>query len=203
MNEPERERFAEAYQGNPPWDYPRPQPPYVDHADRIIGSVIDIGCGTGANSLFFAERGQEVLGIDFVEKPLEIARQRARERGLGVEFRQMDATQLQTLKRRFDSVIDCGLFHVLSDRDRKLYTEGLAHITQTGSRIFLMCFSNEQPGEAGPRRISRTEIREAFAQGWDVESIVATRFRVNPEADTDRFGPEGPKAWLAVIRRRE
>ena len=113
----------------------------------------------------------------------------------------MDVLKLTSLDRTFDSIIDCGLFHVLSDEDRTSYVAGLVHVTRPGSRLFLMCFSNEQPGDEGPRRISQAEIRQAFADGWIVESLSPTRFEANPETDQRLFSDGGPRAWLAVIRR--
>jgi len=80
--DPKRQRFEQAYEGKPPWDLGRPQQPFVDHADRITGSVLDVGCGTGENALFFADRGQTVLGIDFVAAPVETARHKAAQRGV-------------------------------------------------------------------------------------------------------------------------
>jgi hypothetical protein len=134
-----------------------------------------------------------VLGIDFVEKPLEEARRKAEERGVQVEFLQMDALILKELDWTFNSVIDCGLFHVLSDEDRRLYVEGLAHVTEDGGRVFLMCFSDEEPGDTGPRRIAQGDLREAFAVGWTIESITATHFETNPDAAERHFGDDGPR----------
>ena len=51
-------------------------------ADRITGSVLDAGCGTGENALFFAGRGHTVTGIDFLDEPIPGARRKATERGL-------------------------------------------------------------------------------------------------------------------------
>ncbi len=197
-----RQQFESAYAGSPPWDLGRPQKPFVESADQITGSVLDCGCGTGDNAIFFAQRGRNVLGIDFAEKPLVVARRKAEERGVQVEFLQFDALQLASLDRTFDSVIDCGLFHVLSDEDRRLYVASLAAVTKPGGKIFLMCFSDQQPGEAGPRRISQSELRQAFSQGWTMESITATRFEASPNAEQRHFGDGGPKAWLAIIRRQ-
>ena len=115
----------------------------------------------------------------------------------------MDALKLKDLDRTFDTVIDCGLFHVLSDEDRNLYVDGLAQVVKHGGRVFLMCFSDEQPGDTGPRRISQNELREAFSDGWTIESITPTRFEPNPDADERHFGDDGPKAWFAIIRREE
>jgi cyclopropane fatty-acyl-phospholipid synthase-like methyltransferase len=198
-----RQRFQSAYEGKAPWDLGRPQKPFVDHADQIAGSVLDTGCGTGDNALFFAERGQAVLGIDFVDTPITTARHNAEQRNVHAEFLQMDAMQLKDFGRTFDSVLDCGLFHVLSDEDRLLYIEGLANVTNPSGRVFLMCFSNEEPGNTGPRRISQSELREAFADGWAIESITATQFEPNPETKERDFSAGGPKAWFAVIRREE
>ena len=198
---PKRERFQSAYERKPPWDLGRPQKPFIEMADQIAGSILDAGCGTGDNALFFAERGHPVTGIDFIDAPIDQAKLKAEERGIRAEFLRMDALKLTDWSRAFDSVIDCGLFHVLSDDDRLSYVAGLVHVTNLGGRVFLMCFSDKEPGNVGPRRISEAEIREAFADGWAIESIVATQFEPNSEAAKDDFSEGGPKAWFAVIRR--
>lgn len=197
---PTCERFQSAYAGQPAWDLGRPQAPFISAADQIRGSVLDAGCGTGDNALFFARRGQPVLGIDFVEFAITAARRKAAERGLNAEFIQLDALQLPSLERQFDSVIDCGLFHVLSDADRQVYVAGLAQVTKLGGKLFLMCFSDLEPPGPGPRRIRQDEIRSAFADGWTVESITPAHFEPNPDSP-EPFVDGGPRAWFAVIRR--
>jgi len=197
---PDRERFQAAYQGTPPWDIGRPQKALVEVADRITGSVLDAGCGTGDNALFFAQRGQPVVGIDFVEFPIREAQRKAAQRGIRAEFLQMDALKLTGLDRQFDSVIDCGLFHVLSDEDRGGYVAGLARVTKPGGKVFLLCFSDQEPYERGPRRIRQGEIREAFGDGWIIESITASHFEPSTESK-GKFAEAGPKAWFAIIER--
>ena len=143
-----------------------------------------------------------MLGIDFLEGPIQEARRKAEARGLNAEFARMDALSLEGLDRRFDSVIDSGLFHVFSDEDRVRYVAGLAHVTRPGGRIFLLSFSDEEPGARGPRRVSRRELRESFADGWAVEEIRAARFEVVPDPKDVSFSEGGPKAWFSVIRRQ-
>jgi cyclopropane fatty-acyl-phospholipid synthase-like methyltransferase len=198
---PTRETFESMYSGKPPWDIGRPQKAFVEAADRVTGSVLDAGCGTGENALFFAGRGHDVLGIDFLQGPLVEARRKARERGLNAEFVHSDALTLPSLGRRFESVIDCGLFHVFSDEDRARYVAGLAQVVNPGGRVFLMCFSDEEPGTQGPRRVSEKEIREAFSNGWDVEEVRPASFEVRPDLEGFSFSEGGPRAWFAVIRR--
>jgi cyclopropane fatty-acyl-phospholipid synthase-like methyltransferase len=121
----------------------------------VTGAILDAGCGTGENALFFAGRGHPVLGIDFLEGPIREARRKAEARGLDAEFVRMDALTLAGLDRQFDTVIDSGLFHVFSDEDRARYVAGLAQVTRPGGRLFLLCFSDEEPGTQGPRRVSQ------------------------------------------------
>jgi hypothetical protein len=64
-----------------------------------------------------------------------------------------------------------------------------------------MCFSDEEPGTDGPRRVSRQELADAFADGWVVESIRPVRFETNPEFTGFQFSEGGPKAWFAVVCR--
>jgi SAM-dependent methyltransferase len=198
---PDKSTFVSLYSGQAPWDIGKPQQAFIDVADRITGSVLDAGCGTGDNALFFASRGHEVMGIDFLAEPINRAKQKAAERGLKATFLVMDALALKDLTERFDTVIDSGLFHVFSDDDRRRYVDGLASVVKPGGRLFLLCFSDDEPGTQGPRRVSAKEIRDAFAQGWKVESIQPTQFNVRPDLKGFTFSDGGPKAWFAAVTR--
>lgn len=199
-NIPDKSHFENAYKEKAPWDIPGPQPAFVEAADKIKGTILDAGCGTGENSLFFAQRGNSVTGIDYLEEPIERARHKAADRGLSVNFLVMDALALTEIPQVFDNVIDSGLFHVFRDGDRKKYVEGLATVLKSGGRLFLMCFSDIEPGTTGPRRVSQPELQAAFADGWTIESITPTRFEVVPEFK-EMCSEGGPKAWFVVVKR--
>ena len=64
-------------------------------------------------------------------------------------------------------MIDSGLFHVFSDEDRQRYVEGLATVLKPGGRLFLMCFSDEEPGTQGPRRVSKKELQDCLRRGLE------------------------------------
>src|SRR4029077_4200712 len=98
--------------------------------------------------------------------PINRARQRATARGLMPTFLVVDALALKGQAAVLDSTIDSGLFHVFTDEDRRRYVEGLASVLKPGGRLFLLCFSDDEPGEQGPERISREQLAESFANGW-------------------------------------
>ena len=141
MSLPEHARFESAYAGIAPWDIDGPQKAFVDVAEKITGSILDSGCGTGENALYFASRGHKVTGIDFLAEPIDRAKRKAAERNLPVSFFVMDALALKQLPEVFDNVIDSSLFHVFNDEDRRRYVEGLASVLKPGGKLFLICFS--------------------------------------------------------------
>jgi len=198
---PDRTTFEAMYAGQAPWDIGKPQKPFLDVADRITGSLLDAGCGTGDTALYFAGRGCQVTGIDFIEEAIKRARRKSTDQGVPATFLVKDALTLKDWSERFDNVIDSGLFHVFSDEDRPRYVEGLAMVLKPGGRLFLMCFSNEEPGTQGPRRVSKPELHDAFAQGWLIESIEPTRAEVRPDLKDLTFSEGGPMAWFVVARK--
>jgi cyclopropane fatty-acyl-phospholipid synthase-like methyltransferase len=198
----DRTTFENLYAGPAPWDIGRPRGLFIAIADQVTSPVLDAGCGTGEHSLFFAARGLRVTGIDFVPQAIRRARRKAAERGLAVEFLVKDALTLGDWGERFATVIDSGLFHVFSDDDRRRYVQGLARVVDPGGRLFLMCFSDAEPGAEGPRRVSRQELYEAFADGWEVESVQPARAELNPAFTAVKFSEGGAKVWFAVIRRK-
>jgi SAM-dependent methyltransferase len=190
------EDFDAVYAGTPPWDIGRPQPAFLalTEAGAIRGRVLDVGCGTGEHALMAASIGLEATGIDSAPAAIALAEAKARDRGLTAHFLVHDALQLASLGQQFDTVLDCGLFHVLDDADRRSFVENLRAVIPPGGRYFMLCFSDRQPGDFGPRRISRDEIRASFEKGWQVDSIEPAKL------DT-RMVPDGILAWLARITR--
>jgi ubiquinone/menaquinone biosynthesis C-methylase UbiE len=183
--------------GVAPWDTGHPQPVVVRLASegRFAGPVLDAGCGTGENALHVASLGLAVLGIDVAETALAIARKKAFDRGLSVEFAVADALQLHRLGRTFKTVLDCGLFHSLDAEERSAYAASGASVTERDGTLYVLCFSDEGHNR-GPHPISQQDLRAAFYRdtGWEVAAIEAERVQT-------RFHENGAPAWLATIKR--
>jgi SAM-dependent methyltransferase len=187
-----------SYLGGPaPWDIGRPQPAIVRLAGEgaFAGAVLDAGCGTGENALHLASLGLRVLGVDVAQTAVSIAQRKAAGRGVDADFVVADALHLDRLDRRFETVLDCGLFHTFDDDERRDYVASLASVTGRGGHLYVLCFSDVGPG-TGPHPVSQQELRAAFTRrsGWSVASI-------SPDRCQTRFDAQGAPAWLAKIER--
>jgi SAM-dependent methyltransferase len=192
----------------PPWDVGRPQPAFVRLAEQgmLSGQVLDAGCGTGEQTLLAASSGADALGVDVSPLAVERARGKAAARGIPAaaggqmgtaRFEVHDALSLGNLGLDFDTIIDSGLFHVFDDESRGRYVSSLASVLRPGGRLYLMCFSERQPGTLGPRRVSQDDLRTAFGDGWTILAIQADAFEINPGT----FGTTTAQAWLATVSR--
>jgi len=188
--------FNSAYEGTPPWDIGRPQKEFIQLATdgEISGRVLDAGCGTGENALYLASQGFEVWGIDAAQSAIKKAKEKTKERGIAVDFLVSDALKLQLLHTKFDTIIDCGLFHVFPDEERPIFAASLSSALHPGGKYFMLCFSEHEPGTYGPRRVTQAEIRAAFSKGWKINYIREAVLETT-------YGSEDVKAWLSSISR--
>ncbi len=188
--------FDAAYEGSPPWDIGHPQPAFFELASSgsVTGQILDVGCGTGEHALLAAEIGLDATGIDLSPRAIRLAEWKASQRNLAARFFVANALQMETTGAQYGTVLDCGLFHVFEDQDRACLVRNLHAVIVPGGRYFMLCFSDLQPGDWGPRRVSRGEIESSFADGWSIDLIEASKIEIT-------IDPEGAHAWLVAATR--
>ncbi len=200
-SDPTAHAWDDAYAGDrPPWDIGRPQRAFLRLADAgaFTGSLIDVGCGTGEHAILAAQRGTRALGVDLSERAVTSARAKAAARAVDARFRVLDALDLESLGETYDTVLDSGLFHVFDDHTRPRYVAALRAVLREGGHLYLMGFSDEEPGDWGPRRISEAELRAAFTTGWRVLSLERDHFEINP---SPAASAAAAAAWVVDVVR--
>ena len=191
--------FAGMYaEGIPPWQIDRPQPEVIRLIEqgKFASPVLDLGCGTGDNTIELARHGLVVKGLDAVPEALERARKKTEQAGLkqSPEFVLGDALRLAESGLKARTVLDCALFHTFSDEERNEYIRGLEAVLSSGGRLHILSFSELETRQPGPRRLSLSEITESFGTGWRVADSVRCRY-------WDRVRPDGAHAWRVSFVR--
>ena len=159
--------------------------------------AIDLGCGTGANAIYLAQRGFQVTGVDYAAAAIEKARARAAEAGVQVDFVQDDLTDLRQVRGRFDFLLDYGVLDDMRAPRREPYLQSVLALAAPGSQYLLWGFEYplrwwerflpfyDIPFEAG-------EIDRRFGPYFEVEQVAG-------ELDWSRF-PPGYAAYLMTRR---
>ena len=172
--------YDAAYTGVPNWDIGRPQRPFVGlvEAGLVRSPVLDVGCGTGELAIYLARRGTDVLGIDLSARAIRQAREKARRRGVDTRFAVWDALRLDELAQRglsFRTVLDSAMFHVLSDRERDIFVDGLATVLRSGGLYCVLGDARRDPRSG--YGLTPAELERRFAgDDWEVVFAVETRF---------------------------
>jgi ubiquinone/menaquinone biosynthesis C-methylase UbiE len=191
--------FAGMYaEGIPPWQIDRPQPEVLQLIEqgKFESPVLDLGCGTGDNTIELARHGLVVKGLDAVPEALDRARKKTEQAGLkqSPEFVLADALRLGGSGLKARTVLDCALFHTFSDEERREYIRGLEAVLSPGGRLHILSFSEFETRQPGPRRLSLSEITGSFGAGWRLEDSVRCRY-------WDRVRPDGAHAWRVTFVR--
>ena len=181
MTQPPDQDFEAIYRGDTgapviPWDIGEPQPALAALVSSgwCIGTVLDIGCGTGELSLALAARGHSVTGLDVAPSAIDAARRKAVDRGLGVDFHAADATELSGYDNQFDTVLDSGLLHCLPPAQQRRYLDVLRRVCRPGGRVAVLCFA-DVPDARTPNRgpLTEQQLRALFSDGWDIDALDA------------------------------
>lgn len=175
-----------------PWDIGEPQPVLVEleSSGGFRGEVLDIGCGLGDNAAFLAGCGHSVTGVDGSAGAIELAKARTAAQSVDVGFQVGDATRLDGLTGRFDTVLDSALYHCLPGDKRAEYGAALHRACRPGARLHVFCFADELLGKlpfAGT--VTQDDLRANLGGHWDITAIDAREYTVvfTPESLRDLF----------------
>jgi SAM-dependent methyltransferase len=139
------------------------------------GAALDVGCGTGDSSIYLAQHGWHVTGVDFVPKALDKARAKAHAAGVPVDFVLADVTHLSRagIPAGYQLIVDNGCLHGMSDGDRDLYVQEITAAAAPGARLLIVA---AKPG--GPVRflgLDQAEVERRFTPAWTLLSTAEER----------------------------
>jgi hypothetical protein len=183
--------------GFKPWDSGVSPPELVSVVEgpgRLApGKSLDIGCGTGTNSIYLAQHGWEATGVDFVPRAIAQARSKASAASASPRFIVGDVTRLTELGlgTGYGLLLDLGCFHSIPEAGRDAYVRGATAVANTGTTMLMFGMVRRgEPRRIGPRGLARGEVAQRLASGWEI---------VTEEAGRPMFGNDS--AWYRLRRR--
>jgi len=224
MSKPENLDFDPAYRGHgplgpadkPPWSIGGPQPDLAALVDQemVHGEVLDAGCGEAALSLYLAEAGHRVVGLDLSATAIDIAKSSAERLGLtNASFAVADISSFTGYDNRFGTIIDSTLFHSLPIALREPYLASVSRAASPGASFFVLTFDAAtfdravypDVPEMPMNPVTAGELREAVSKFWEVDDIKPARIHANfPDSDMplpfdfedEPSGLKSAPAWL-------
>jgi cyclopropane fatty-acyl-phospholipid synthase-like methyltransferase len=151
------------------------------------GTALDLGCGTGDNSIYLAKHGWRVTGVDFIAKAVEKARAKASANNLDINFARADVTKLSSegVGSNFDLIVDNGCLHGMSPEDRDAYVREVTAVAAPDARLLLVEFITG--GSYAVPGIDPAEVERRFAADWTLLSSESEPAMDHNGKDPGRF----------------
>jgi 2-heptyl-1-hydroxyquinolin-4(1H)-one methyltransferase len=196
----------------PPWSLGEPQPELAALIEqgKFHGEVLDVGCGEAAVSLYLAEQGYTIVGLDLSPTAIDLARREAEKRGLtNASFEVVDISSFTGYDGRFGTIVDSTLFHSIPVEAREGYQQSIVRAAAPGASYFVLVFDKAAIPEGPPFAVTADELRQVVSKYWVIDDIKPARiYAYFPDDITETPGapqfkvedaPNGRKsvaAWL-------
>jgi SAM-dependent methyltransferase len=162
--------------GFTPWD----GHPIAQNLEKLVGELpagkaLDLGCGTGDSSIYLAQHGWKVTGVDYVPQALGKARAKAQASNVSVDFVRADVTRLshEGVGQDFQLIVDNGCLHNMSDGDRDAYVREVSAVAAPDARLLIVAFL--PGGRFGVRGVQPADVKHRFSETWTLLSTGSER----------------------------
>ncbi|MCP4160913.1 MAG: class I SAM-dependent methyltransferase [Deltaproteobacteria bacterium] len=195
----DRGKWQERYENDEtPWDSGEPDGNLMVFIETsVIAPVktLEIGCGTGTNSIYLAKKGFDVTGVDISDIPVQKAIEEAKKENLNCRFLEVNFL-VENVGSDFGFMYDRGCFHTMdSDEDRQKFAKKVhEHLSIDGYWLSLIGSCDDAPRETGPPMLSAKNIVDAVERHFEILSLTTG------EIDTAR--EFSPKAWVCLMKKR-
>lgn len=183
--------------GETPWDSSLPSQELISILQQfqpLPVRAIELGCGTGTNSVALAELGWQVTGVDCAVQALEVAQLKAERAKVHVQWINADVQNFGAGMPTFDFLFDRGCYHCCRRVDLVGYMQTVKNLTQPGSHMLCLCGNPNQQEPGGPPRVAEADLRNEFAPLFEILQLRPFQFE-------DAGGDQGPLGWSVWMQR--
>ena len=197
-----KQRMESAYRdGAAPWDTGQPcseiQRRLVAGDLPTSGTALDLGCGSGVQTLLLAAYGLQVVGVDLSTAAIEQAQRRAdgHPAGRRVRFIAGDVTEVREIGEPFDVLVDRGCYHLARRDHLDAFLHALTRYSRPGSLLCVLAFSAAEQPEFPVPVVTEDELRKELGSLFEITDLRTCRLD-----KPDGFKRE-PLFWSVMLRR--
>ena len=204
MSQPSRPKYVTAAdwdavyrEGTPPWDFGQPRAELIRVLDEYClrpQTVLEIGCGTGADAILLARRRFEVTAVDCSPIAVERARLRAEQQDALIHFVLADIFDFARTSGQFDLVYDCGVYHAIRQVHLERYLDVLWRVTRPGSYYLCLAGAPDVTVDEGPPQVTEDEIHNELGRLFEFVHLRPARLESLTRT-------KGYPAWSCLMRR--
>lgn len=191
--------FKDSYdKNNAPWDSGRPEPELLRLIDagKLPGkTLLEFGCGTGTNAIELVRRGYTVTAVDYIQKALDQAIEKAAAAKVKIDFRKADLLAQPDLGGPYDVIFDRGVYHSLRMENIGAFKTVLERVTRPGSLWLCLAGNAKEQTEYGPPRVHEHEFRSELEPLFDILELRETKFETGVPGFT-------PLSWSILMKRK-
>lgn len=189
-----------------PWDSGEPAPQLVEllqrrgELDLPNHAALEVGCGTGDNSVLLAQYGFRVVATDIAETAVQAARDKAETFGAApmIEFLRHDILEGPPVEAgTIGFAFDRGVFHVVTEDERPRFAERVAEALAPGGWWMSLCGNADDPTEGGPPRLTAAHIAATLEPHFEMHRLLRSRFRRVQDAPASTY-----LCWVILLRKR-
>jgi 2-polyprenyl-3-methyl-5-hydroxy-6-metoxy-1,4-benzoquinol methylase len=179
-----------------------------------VATILEAGCGSGRDALFYAREGFTVTGLDISAHALRWIREDAAETGTTISLIAGEFLATNLAPGSFDAVVAIHLIHLQPEPVRRAMVNRLWSLAEDGGLIAMANYSTDEAGfttwKAYPEHNTRVDPKGKVVHFFDGEDIAALlppdRFHlltceVVDLAEVPDAGPVTHREWLTVARK--
>lgn len=154
------------------WELGKPRSTLVNLVETgsiKVGNALDLCCGAGTNTVYLAQHGFSVAGIDISATALKIAQANSVKAKVVIGFVRGSFADLSFADGMFDFILDIGCFHHVKVEDRSRFISGVYRVLKPNGQYMLTCFSDRN-GSAW-NHFSRQQVIDLFSGFFKLQSL--------------------------------
>jgi ubiquinone/menaquinone biosynthesis C-methylase UbiE len=198
-----------------PWSWSEVEEPIKRFSEMVLEvnkqpKLLDLGCGNGWLSIWFAQQGFDVRGIDSSRTAIKEAKEKDKKESLTIRFKVGDALKFPYKDKAFDVVFDRGMFHHQPKTEWKRYVDGVRRVLKKGGYLHLIVFSDKS--NTPKRKKNRFWYKEKDKTGyWTynhyfnreiIKKIFGRHFEIIDEDEDKRPQQGGSMVRYFTLRKK-